>query len=163
MSKIKAVISFNNREAIRAKIGQILLLILMILWIIECGKEIFQTRTITIKNVQAKEVQAIQEIKEVKKELSIEEKIKNAFPDNYEIMIAIAKAESGMDPKKQPNGNKDGSIDTGIFRINSCHGYDVIYLSDVDNNIKVAKEIYKKQGLDAWVAYKNNSFKKFLK
>lgn len=87
--------------------------------------------------------------------------IRAAFPEHPDIMIAIAKAESGMNPKAV-NVNRNGSTDIGLFQINSVHGYDELSLFDVKKNIEAAREIYGKQGLGAWVAFKSGSYKKFL-
>lgn len=87
--------------------------------------------------------------------------IAEAFPENPEIMIAIAKAESGMNPQAV-NYNRNGSIDTGLFQVNSVHGYDGLSLFDPEKNIKAAREIYDKQGIQAWAAFNNGSYKKFL-
>jgi hypothetical protein len=87
--------------------------------------------------------------------------IAEAFPENPEIMIAIAKAESGMNPQAV-NYNRNGSIDTGLFQVNSVHGYDGLSLFDPEKNIKAAREIYDKQGIQAWTSFNNGSYKKFL-
>ena len=92
---------------------------------------------------------------------TIEEKIAKAFPENPEMMIAIAKAESGMNPKAM-HTNTNGSIDIGLFQINSVHGHDQLSLIDVDKNIEVAREVYEKQGLTAWSVVNNGAVNKFL-
>jgi hypothetical protein len=94
--------------------------------------------------------------------LTLEQKIERAFPEDYEVMLAIAKAESGLTPDAVNNRNRNGSIDTGLFQINSIHGYDSEWLKDVDNNIEAAKKVYEKQGLKAWAAYNNKSYAKHL-
>lgn len=86
--------------------------------------------------------------------------IAEAFPENPEIMIAIAKAESGMNPSAV-NKNTNGSVDIGLFQINSIHGYDELSLFDAEKNIKAAREVYDKQGIQAWAAFNNGSYKKF--
>ena len=91
----------------------------------------------------------------------IESLIRAAFPEHPDIMIAIAKAESGLNPKAV-NVNRNGSTDIGLFQINSVHGYDELSLFDVKKNTEAAREIYDKQGLGAWVAFKSGSYKKFL-
>ena len=88
--------------------------------------------------------------------------IAEAFPENPEIMIAIAKAESGMNPQAV-NHNRNGSIDTGLFQVNSVHGYDGLSLFDPKKNIGAAREIYDKQGITAWASFNNGSYQKFLK
>lgn len=87
--------------------------------------------------------------------------IAEAFPENPEIMIAIAKAESGMNPSAV-NKNTNGSVDLGLFQINSIHGYDELSLFDAKKNIKAASEVYDKQGLRAWSSFTNGAYKKFL-
>lgn len=87
--------------------------------------------------------------------------IEEKFPENPKLMVAIARAESGLNPYAT-NKNKNGSVDTGIFQINSVHGHDQLELTKIEKNIEVARKVYEKQGLGAWVAYTNGSFKKFL-
>lgn len=91
----------------------------------------------------------------------IESLIRAAFPENPSVMIAIAKAESGLNTKAV-NVNRNESIDIGLFQINSVHGYDELSLFDAEKNIKAARKIYDQQGLRAWAAFKNGSYKKFL-
>lgn len=92
---------------------------------------------------------------------TIEEKIAKAFPEAPEIMIAVAKAESGMNPKAM-HTNNNGSIDIGLFQVNSIHGYDQLELTKVEKNIEVARKVYDKQGLSAWSVINNGAYKKFL-
>ncbi|HFC77038.1 MAG TPA: hypothetical protein ENJ27_02310 [Candidatus Moranbacteria bacterium] len=92
---------------------------------------------------------------------SIEDKIKKAFPDNWETMLAIAKAESRLIPTAE-HTNKNGTKDIGLFQINSIHGYDSNKLKDVDFNINVAREIYDRQGIAAWSAWNNKSYLQFM-
>lgn len=125
--------------------------------------ELFNESRVIIENtrvlpVEAKEIEA----PEVEKEKSIEEKIAETFPENPALMIAVAKAESGLD-KMATNRNKNGSRDIGLMMINSVHGYDDIEMFDVDKNLKAAREIYDKQGITAWAAFNNGSYKQFLK
>jgi hypothetical protein len=77
-------------------------------------------------------------------------------------MIAVGMGESRLDPNIPPNPNSNGTTDTGIFRINSVHGYSQEYLNNVDNNIAVAKRLFEKGGITQWVAYTNGSYKKYL-
>jgi hypothetical protein len=94
--------------------------------------------------------------------LSIEEKIRKTFPEEPEVMVAIAKAESKLNPHVVNRANKDGSVDVGIFQINSIHGYDEEWLKNEDNNIKVARQIYEKQGKNAWVVYWKGHYTEWL-
>lgn len=83
---------------------------------------------------------------------SIEDLIREAFPECPDTMLAIAKAESRL-KSDAVNVNRNGTKDCGIFQINEVHGYDCEWLKNVDNNLKVAREVYLKQGLKAWVTY----------
>lgn len=94
--------------------------------------------------------------------LSIEEKIRITFPEEPDIMLAIAKAESKLNPHALNRANRNGSVDIGIFQINSIHGYDEEYLKNEDNNLKIAREIYEKQGITAWASYNNGAYLKWL-
>lgn len=92
---------------------------------------------------------------------SIEDKIRAKFGNEAEVFIAIAKAESGMNPNAQ-NVNTDGSVDRGLLQINSVHGYNNRKLFDVDYNINAAYDVYRRQGLTAWTVVKDGSYLKYL-
>ena len=94
--------------------------------------------------------------------ISIEDKIRQTFPEEPEVMVAIAKAESKLNPHVVNRANTDGSVDVGIFQVNSIHGYDEEFLKNEDNNLKVARQIYEKQGKNAWVAYWNGAYEQWL-
>ena len=96
------------------------------------------------------------------KELTIEEKIARTFPENPEVMIAVAHAESNMNPLAT-NRNTNGSRDIGLFQINSVHGNDDLEMFDVDKNLVAARKIYDKQGISAWYGFLNGGYKKFMK
>lgn len=76
------------------------------------------------------------------------------------LMAAIAMGESGGNPKSV-NYNTNGTVDKGLWQINSVHGYKGNMFNPL-TNARAAVKIYKKQGLGAWVAYTNGSYKKFL-
>lgn len=101
------------------------------------------------------------EVVEVK-ELTIEEKIAKTFPENPEVMVAVAKAESNLNPLAI-NRNTNGSRDIGLFQINSVHGGNDLEMFDVDKNLEAARKVYDKQGITAWSAVNNGSYLKFLK
>ena len=168
--------TFTNRKQ-KHTLGLIIIDICLVMAVVGGIKEIMVPRTIVIENVHAAVVPAASEVESESIPAiqvadagasapvapdSIKTKIKAAFPDNWQMMYAIGMGESGLNPNTPPNPNPNGTTDTGIFRINSCHGYSQAYLEDVDNNIKVAKEIYAKQGYNGWVAYRNGSYQKFL-
>ena len=94
-------------------------------------------------------------------ENSIEEIISRTFPEDPRTALAIAKAESGL--RADAVGvNRNGTKDAGIFQINDVHGHSLEERLDVSNNIRIAREIYDRRGWDAWSAYLNNSYLKFL-
>jgi hypothetical protein len=84
---------------------------------------------------------------------------------DYSVAIRLAKSENFWNFNKhfdcnRTNVNKDGSIDRGIFQINSIHTD--ISPEDAFNcfkNIDYAYNLYKRQGWSPWVAYTNLSYK----
>lgn len=80
-----------------------------------------------------------------------------------EIMLAIMYAESSCRPNLDNTGlNKNGSVDYGLFQINSIHGHNPEDLMDPEYNIKAAYKIYKSQGLRAWSVYNSGRYLKYL-
>lgn len=79
----------------------------------------------------------------------------NFPPDDRVTMVAIAKAESGWTVDAINTANSNGSIDRGLFQINSVHSqYNAQQLlSDPRYNTQAAKDIYDSQGLRAWSTY----------
>jgi len=99
-------------------------------------------------------------------------------PDIAKIMAAVSMAESagnpmidtvksGLDPEKK----KEFSI--GLLQLNMKDDRDrLLNVFDIESeeelydpiiNVIAAKRLYDEQGLNAWGAYKNGSYKKFLK
>ena len=86
-------------------------------------------------------------------------------------MVAIAGAESGYDLKAfNPRGR---DLSYGPFQINMLgdmgkerrQRYGLTsndQLFDLENNVRAAVDIYKTQGLGAWGAYTNQSYKNFM-
>jgi cell wall-associated NlpC family hydrolase len=84
------------------------------------------------------------------------------FPSSDQvIMVAIAKAESGFNTAAT-HTNSNGSVDRGLFQINSVHGFDPNkLLSDPTFNTQCAKKIYDGQGLRAWTVYTTGAWKNY--
>lgn len=82
------------------------------------------------------------------------------------IAIAVAKAESGLQ-ETALNINSNGTIDAGVFQINSVHWKKPAchpkLLFDAYKNVDCAYEIWRMQGWKPWVTYNNGSFIKSLK
>ena len=99
-------------------------------------------------------------------------------PEIAKIMAAVAMAESAGDPMidtvksgLDPQKKKEFSI--GLLQLNMKDDKDrLLDVFDIESeeelydpiiNVIAAKRLYDEQGLDAWGAYKNGSYKKFLK
>lgn len=85
---------------------------------------------------------------------TIEEKIEQAFPENPELMLAIANCESGLNQEAVSH-----TSDYGVMQVNEATwdktakemGLD--YKNSEDDNIKLARHIFEVQGLSAWVCH----------
>lgn len=119
-----------------------------------------------------------------KKEVMAE--IVRVFGEGALHAIAIAKAESGLDPHREGihrantlwEGYK-GECSIGLFQINlasdGCYGKlvhaskipgetldeKIIWLKDYKNNIQIAKEIYDAQGFGPWSTYTSKKYQAF--
>jgi len=79
--------------------------------------------------------------------------------------MAIAMAESGGRPDAVNNRNSNGSIDRGLFQINSVHQGNPWYPQnpfDPLQSAKAALAIYQSQGLKAWSVYNSGAYQKFI-
>jgi hypothetical protein len=76
-------------------------------------------------------------------------------------MTAIALAESGG-KTDAVNRNTNGSTDTGLWQINSIHGYSSSALMDPRTNARAAKAVFDKQGYTAWVVFKSGAYMRYL-
>lgn len=88
------------------------------------------------------------------------------FGNECNIAVAISKAENGtrvcdrVSPK-----NKNGTYDIGVFQINTIHlkHYSLSDMKNCRKNVDIAYKIRQSWGnWNAWSAYKNGSYKKFL-
>ena len=85
------------------------------------------------------------------------------YPWNSKVMLAIARAESGCNPRSDNSGlNTDGTYDYGLFQINSVHGHSRSVLENPAKNTDIAFKIWQSQGYRAWSAYNNGSYLKFI-
>ena len=80
------------------------------------------------------------------------------FPDCPDLAWQVVLKESGANPNAINTKNINGTIDRGLFQINSVHLWrvnnDYNSLLDPETNIKIARDIYKEQGWCPWVAAK---------
>ena len=92
---------------------------------------------------------------------SIETEIAEVFGAEHKIAMAIAKAESGLNPGAV-NRNRDGSRDIGIFQINDRHGWSDEDRLDWKTNIRIAKELRDSRGWNEWSVYNNGNYRNYL-
>lgn len=85
--------------------------------------------------------------------------INKYFPAEAEAATAIAKCESGL-RSNALGTNTNGTQDHGVFQINSVHFGKIKadnkkeWLMNPENNIKLARQIYDRQGWSPWVCKK---------
>ena len=85
------------------------------------------------------------------------------YPWNSKVMLAIARAESNCNPRSDNTGlNTNGTYDYGLFQINSVHGYSRNILANPAKNTEIAFKIWQLQGYQAWSAYNNGTYLKFM-
>lgn len=90
----------------------------------------------------------------IQKELTVEEKIVIMFPEHPELMLAIAKCESGLNQSAVSH-----TRDFGVMQINektwdsTAEEMGLDYKNSEDDNLEMARHIYEVQGLTAWVCY----------
>lgn len=98
----------------------------------------------------------------------LEEKIRAAFPEDPDTAVAIAKAESRLNPEVIGDKHlawEDGrnGMSCGIFQIRvfpnrpGCEK-----LLDEDFNIEYARELYERSGWLPWSTFKSGRYKNFL-
>jgi len=78
------------------------------------------------------------------------------------IAVAIAQAESGFDADAT-HVNSNGSTDTGLWQINSVHGYSQSALKNPSTNAAAMAKI-SKNGTDwtPWTTYTSGAYKQYL-
>lgn len=77
------------------------------------------------------------------------------------VMAGIALAESGGKPRAS-HRNTNGTIDRGLWQINSVHGYSAASSFNPSQNARQAVAVYHSQGLRAWSTYTNGAYKQYV-
>ena len=90
---------------------------------------------------------------------SIEKMINDKFNDK--IALAIADAESHFNPVAY-HKNSNGTVDCGVFQINSVHNPTKKQCDNPKANIDLAYQIYQKKGYDAWTTFTSGKYKKYI-
>ena len=85
-------------------------------------------------------------------------------PSMANLMAAIAMAESAGNVGAVSPQNSDGTVDQGLWQINSSHTqFDPTKLTtDPLYNAQAAVSVFKSQGLGAWSTYTNGAYQQFL-
>lgn len=104
---------------------------------------------------------------------SLEQLIRDTFrgTGQEDIAVAVAKAESGLNPQAVGDGHltfeKDGELmgmSCGVFQIRNLPGRpDCEEMKDPKKNVEYAKMMFDKAGWNPWSAWKNNSYQTYLK
>lgn len=79
------------------------------------------------------------------------------------IAVAVSLAENqNSDPKIVSPKNRNGTVDIGLWQINSVHGYPEAQLKEGIGNARAAYEVFLKQGWGAWSTYKSGAYLLFM-
>jgi len=100
-------------------------------------------------------------VRKVVAQSEIEALIIAYWPEQPEVALAVAKAESGLNPTASnwADAHKGCNGSFGIFQIGCVHGSSVEDLYNVEYNIKKARAIYDVAGSwQPWGAYTNKSY-----
>ncbi len=84
--------------------------------------------------------------------------IRETFPEDSQTAIAIAKCESGLSATAYNPKNKNGSVDRGLFQLNSVHDASLERMGldpwDVEDNVEFARHLYDQRGgWSDWVCF----------
>lgn len=97
---------------------------------------------------------------------------KKYFPKEEEarIMRAISLAESQGKQTAVNKANRNGSIDSGFFQVNTIHKRKgetteqfIKRMHDLEENFKEARKVLDKQGFQAWSTYNDKKYLSYIK
>ncbi len=97
---------------------------------------------------------------------------KKYFPDQEEarIMRAISLAESKGKQTAINKANKNGSIDSGFFQVNTIHKRKgetteqfIHRMHNLEENFKEARNVYDKQSFKAWSTFNDGKYLSYIK
>jgi len=100
----------------------------------------------------------------------IELEIRKTFPEDADVAVAIAKAESELNPNAlNPEAHRDCNGSIGLMQIACVHHIKPEKLYDVRENLQTARRIYdtldkdgNKVGWLPWGAYTDGRYKEYL-
>lgn len=110
-----------------------------------------------VKKAKAEEIQTYQtpQLAPMTERQAMIRIIKKIWGSDWQTGLAISSCESGIDGHRAPNGNTNGTLDVGLFRVNTVHGWTVEEMSDPIANAGYAYSIFKDQGLAPWESSKH--------
>lgn len=97
---------------------------------------------------------------------------KKYFPNQEEarIMRAISLAESKGKQTAVNKANRNGSIDSGFFQVNTIHRKKgetkeqfIIRMHNLEENFKEARKVLDKQGFQGWSTFNNGAYITYMK
>jgi len=137
-------------------------------------QQVIQLQVQAPLRIETREPQVVEIVKTIENipagkdlETDVEKYIYEVFgPEDYKIAIAIAKAESGLGEHKINAYNTNGTVDIGVFQINSIHynkpECSLDKIVTMKGNVDCAYTLYKASGWNPWVVFQNGSFKSKL-
>lgn len=83
--------------------------------------------------------------------------------DNLPIAVAVAYAESSGNTSATHH-NRNGTVDYGLWQINSSHSgeFNMSNWSDGAANARMAYQVWKMQGWNAWVTYSSGAYMLYM-
>lgn len=137
------------------------------------------------KELEAREAELVGQVKALQTELdsvrkeigtywsapgAIEALIRKTFPEDPITAIAVARAESGFNPRATNAKDKHKTCygSYGIFQVGCVHGHSVDVLYDVEANIRIARALYDDakartgNGWQPWGAYTSLAYQKYM-
>lgn len=103
-------------------------------------------------------------------EANVRQLIRATFPDDPNTAVAVAMAESGLNPRatNAQDSHRGCKGSYGIFQVGCVHGYQPAALYDVETNIRIAKALYDDakaktgNGWAPWGAHSNGSYLAYM-
>jgi hypothetical protein len=98
-------------------------------------------------------------------EANIKRLIRETFPEDPVKALAIAKAESNLNPYavNRQDAHRGCMGSYGIFQIGCLHESDPHVLYDVEYNIKRARQLYDERGWLPWGAFTDKSYLAYMR
>lgn len=109
--------------------------------------------------------------------ITLEQHIQRIFGSKAKVALAVLKHESNLKLNsinyncryngrstfcKKGDKEKAWSVDCGIAQVNVKGKVCPKELMTLDGNMKAVEKVYKEQGLNAWVSYKNKKYLRYM-